>query len=186
MASTRVIAKFQCKEFIKCMYLDLAGHIRVRLRVLTVWFITVLIMFYHRSIKLLHSFWWFTMTCKASLWCILKRWTKCISASQLSSWLPGSNDKDNSTTSKTEPRTNWKLCCGFYLASGSFHDKNANTKVAQREPSIGVLKLSRVIVWMRGGRWRRAILLMTNLKLQLLLNQTDVPYNPTPFSSSCW
>ena len=36
MASTRVIAKFQCKEFIKCMYLDLAGHIRVRLRVLTV------------------------------------------------------------------------------------------------------------------------------------------------------
>ena len=73
MASTRVIAKFQCKEFIKCMYLDLAGHIRVRLRVLTVQFIIVLIMFYHRSIKLLHSFWWFTMTCKASLWCIL-RW----------------------------------------------------------------------------------------------------------------
>ena len=55
------------------MYLDLAGHIRVRLRVLTVWSIFVLIMFYHRSIKLLHSFWWFTMTCKASLWCIL-RW----------------------------------------------------------------------------------------------------------------
>ena len=73
MASTRVIAKFQCKEFIKVMYLDLAGHIRVRLRVLTVWSIFVLIMFYHRSIKLLHSFWWFTMTCKASLWCIL-RW----------------------------------------------------------------------------------------------------------------